>query len=465
MANIETMIKWMENKKAQGVTYSQTYRLGPNSYDCSSAVYFALIAGGFFPSNMMGNTDTLFGHLEANNWKKLSIVNGSYAVKRGDIFIWGTRGASGGDNGHTGIFVDSADNIIHCNFGYNGITVDNHDVIWGYNRKPAVTIYRYAGNTSSSSYFTTNPGNVKLKTSDGLYASADVEFKNGLALGPFPAGTKFHITGIKMSSTGVPRLVTGSGHLLTANKLFVEQSDAGFPNHFNVNPKQVELIGPDGLYSRNDLEFKNGLVGNKKYNAGSPFYIIGITYNSTGYPRLITSSGHLLSPNKSLVKAYSGNVFTNYFATNPYQVQLKTADGLYASSDVDFKNGLVENKKYQVGTPFYIIGMTQSSDGIPRLITSSGNLLSANKVVVGAYTGSIFTNYFAVNPGRVRLKGSDGLYAADDKDFKNGIVTPKYAAGTEFTIKGMTQSSGGYPRLITSSGLLLTSNKSLVEKC
>lgn len=142
MANIESMIKWMKDREGR-VSYSMTNRLGPNSYDCSSAVYFSLQEGGFLPKGTMGNTDTLFGHLEQSNWKQVPLTNGSYSVKRGDIFIWGARGASGGASGHTGIFVDSADNIIHCNFGYNGITTNNHDVIWGYNGRPPVTIYRY----------------------------------------------------------------------------------------------------------------------------------------------------------------------------------------------------------------------------------------------------------------------------------------------------------------------------------
>lgn len=143
--NSEQMIKWMSERQGK-VTYSMNARLGPNSYDCSSAVYFALINGGFLSPGMMGNTDTLFSHLENAGWSKVQAVNGNYPVKRGDIFIWGNRGSSGGAAGHTGIFLDDQDNIIHCNYGYNGITINNHDTIWGYNGFPAVTIYRYGKN-------------------------------------------------------------------------------------------------------------------------------------------------------------------------------------------------------------------------------------------------------------------------------------------------------------------------------
>ncbi|WP_423373001.1 peptidoglycan amidohydrolase family protein [Melissococcus plutonius] len=148
MADINKMIQWMEDRKGK-VTYSMEHRYGPNSYDCSSAVYYSLIAGGFLPQqNIIGNTEGLFGDLERHGWQQLKASNGYFDTHRGDIFIWGNRGASACSSGHTGIFVDN-DNIIHCNYGYNGITVNNHDTIWGYNGKPTINIYRYGGGGST----------------------------------------------------------------------------------------------------------------------------------------------------------------------------------------------------------------------------------------------------------------------------------------------------------------------------
>src|SRR5699024_7779051 len=47
--NIEALIKWFEDRRGK-VRYSMSYlRTGPNYYDCSSAVFSALIAGGFRP--------------------------------------------------------------------------------------------------------------------------------------------------------------------------------------------------------------------------------------------------------------------------------------------------------------------------------------------------------------------------------------------------------------------------------
>ena len=93
---IDALINWFMARKGR-VTYSMTYRNGPSSYDCSSAVYLALIEAGFLPKgSWVGNTDSLYGDLERNGWEKLPLdANGNADTRRGDIFLWGKRGASG----------------------------------------------------------------------------------------------------------------------------------------------------------------------------------------------------------------------------------------------------------------------------------------------------------------------------------------------------------------------------------
>ncbi|MFK4568374.1 peptidoglycan amidohydrolase family protein [Enterococcus sp. UD-01] len=152
MANVNEMINWMRQRLGV-VRYSMTNRLGPSSYDCSSAVYNALIAGGFLKAGSMGNTETLFNDLENSGWEQVKPINGNYPAKKGDIFIWGKRGFTLGAAGHTGIFIDDNDKIIHCNFGFDGISINDHDYIWMYNGQPEITIYRYTGKSNGG----TNP--------------------------------------------------------------------------------------------------------------------------------------------------------------------------------------------------------------------------------------------------------------------------------------------------------------------
>lgn len=125
MSKIDQAIAWMEQRKGK-VTYSMNYRTGPHSYDCSSAVYFALRDADLLPQNIaIGNTETLFHDLESNGWTQVRPdASGNYPARRGDVFIWGRRGYTNGAAGHTGIFYD------------------DHDTIWSYNGGPAITIYR-----------------------------------------------------------------------------------------------------------------------------------------------------------------------------------------------------------------------------------------------------------------------------------------------------------------------------------
>lgn len=141
---IEKALAWFYARKGR-VFYSMENRNGPNSYDCSSSVYHALKEAGLLPASYwIGNTDTLFDALEKNGWVRLSEdANGEADTQRGDIFIWGIRGNSGGALGHTGMFVD-ADNVINCRY-QAGIVIDNHDWLWSASGYPPYAFYRYVG--------------------------------------------------------------------------------------------------------------------------------------------------------------------------------------------------------------------------------------------------------------------------------------------------------------------------------
>ncbi|MDT2614042.1 peptidoglycan amidohydrolase family protein [Enterococcus dongliensis] len=112
----EVMLDWFYARKGK-VTYSMANRNGPNSYDCSSAVFYSLIEAGYLsPNTWIGNTDTLFSY-EGKLFKAIS----RNEVRRGDVFVAGEKGSSGGAFGHTGV-ATSGNTIIHCNYKDNGIS-------------------------------------------------------------------------------------------------------------------------------------------------------------------------------------------------------------------------------------------------------------------------------------------------------------------------------------------------------
>lgn len=114
-------IEWYENHKGK-VTYSMTNRLGPNSYDCSSALYTALVYAGIFSNGSMGTTATLAKDLKEKGFRVTK------TPVKGDIFLW-TAGTHGDSYGHTGMFTRT-DRIIHCNAGANGISENKFGYTW-----------------------------------------------------------------------------------------------------------------------------------------------------------------------------------------------------------------------------------------------------------------------------------------------------------------------------------------------
>lgn len=108
-------IAWYRERQGK-TTYSMAARGGPGSYDCSSALYNAMVYAGYFPKGKMGTTATLRADLTAIGWKKVS------SPVRGDVFVW-TAGQGGHKYGHTGMFISPTE-IIHMNGSANGISVN-----------------------------------------------------------------------------------------------------------------------------------------------------------------------------------------------------------------------------------------------------------------------------------------------------------------------------------------------------
>lgn len=154
MGDINKLINWFKAREGK-VTYSMPNRLGPYSYDCSSAVFNALIEAGFLPKGTWpGNTEDLYA-LEG----KLLIPIGRNEVKRGDIFVAGIKGGSLGAGGHTGVAVSNSQ-IIHCNYTGNGITttgISNNTTYY------PCHWYRLKGTTTSPNNNTQKPATPQQK--------------------------------------------------------------------------------------------------------------------------------------------------------------------------------------------------------------------------------------------------------------------------------------------------------------
>lgn len=127
---VKEALNWMDrhHRHKGNYPYSMVRRYGNPGYDCSSAVYYALIAGGVLPKNTpIGNTETLF----KLKGKYLDEIYDYKDVRAGDIFIRGGEGTSAGAGGHTGMFYKK-DGIIHSNYSNNGISYNDNKSFIGY---------------------------------------------------------------------------------------------------------------------------------------------------------------------------------------------------------------------------------------------------------------------------------------------------------------------------------------------
>lgn len=123
---VKEALDWMDkHHRSKGYHYSMATRYGNPDFDCSSSVYYALIAGGLLPKwTTIGNTETLF----KLKGKYLDEIYDYKDVRPGDIFIRGGEGTSAGAGGHTGMFYKK-DGIVHSNYTNDGISYNDADTI------------------------------------------------------------------------------------------------------------------------------------------------------------------------------------------------------------------------------------------------------------------------------------------------------------------------------------------------
>lgn len=158
---LKKFISWFKSREGK-VGYSMNNRLGPRSYDCSSAIFFAAKVAGLIPKNhWIGNTETLFS-MKGKYLTEISLND----VKYGDIFVAGRQGGSGGSYGHTGAFINK-DQIIHCNYTSRGIATTKRQ---GRTGGPPVRYFRWknAGPPTTTEVKTTTKGTKAYWTHSNL---------------------------------------------------------------------------------------------------------------------------------------------------------------------------------------------------------------------------------------------------------------------------------------------------------
>lgn len=150
--NIDKVMEWMFNARDKRMTYNMgAGRNSATQADCSSAVYRALIHGGFLNKDAwIGNTETLF-QMGAKGTVMYEVKENE--LQYGDIFVAGRPGGSIGAAGHTGFILNPhEDTIIHMTYGKNGVAVTQRKGYMGDSRGLPVRYYRLVGANSNGAY-------------------------------------------------------------------------------------------------------------------------------------------------------------------------------------------------------------------------------------------------------------------------------------------------------------------------
>ncbi|MBO0441769.1 DUF5776 domain-containing protein, partial [Candidatus Enterococcus ikei] len=123
---------------------------------------------------------------------------------------------------------------------------------WGYPRLKCEKGYLsankiYVQKQDMSNYFTTNPGFVKIVTSDFYYTSPEFDVQKE----PIAKGVMVKVLDIEFSKWGYPRLKCEKGYL-SANKIYVQKQDMS--NYFTTNPGFVKIVTSDFYYTSPEFD-------------------------------------------------------------------------------------------------------------------------------------------------------------------------------------------------------------------
>lgn len=115
----EALINWFENNRGK-LTYSMSgSRNGSDgTADCSGGMVQAMYEAGASKPAWLYNTDSMHSYLQQNGYHLISSSH-EWQAERGDIVIWGARGASGGAAGHVQVMTDDV-NAISVNYSTKG---------------------------------------------------------------------------------------------------------------------------------------------------------------------------------------------------------------------------------------------------------------------------------------------------------------------------------------------------------
>lgn len=225
---------------------------------------------------------------------------------------------------------------------------------------------------------------------------------------------------------------------------------ASSASYYTSVPSSAKITNKTKIYSYANAKFKK-TERQATYNPGSIINIIGVD-TTTKTPRLITSAHTYITANKTNVLAVNKNI-ANYVTSEPTAMMAGTLKKTYAYTDTSFKT---IKQTLPAGSVIHISSIKWSNGGTPRLYTTEGYYVSANKQIVVAANKNIESYYTFINStGVINTLTKVGVYS--DTNFTRRVKT--YRGKTALKISGLAWSNGGTPRFKLSNGTYITTNR------
>lgn len=225
---------------------------------------------------------------------------------------------------------------------------------------------------------------------------------------------------------------------------------ASKPRYFTTNPGTVATKVQVNQYSSTSF---TSVTKGKVVAKNTLVKVAGIVKTSAGTPRLKLTNGTYMTANLDYIVKVTSKI-DQYYTKKPSKILVKS--GLYAYNNADLDSRMTGVKK---NTVLSIKDLAYSSGGVPRLKLSNGYYITASKDFVRAVTSSI-ADYIYVNPGKVQLKRS--VYQYSSSNMSSTTRKSALPKGKTYTVKSISFSSGGTPRLKLSNGNYITANKNYV---
>lgn len=224
------------------------------------------------------------------------------------------------------------------------------------------------------------------------------------------------------------------------------------PRYYTSNPKKIAT--KTVAYEYNSRTFKESAKV-KRHPKNTLLDIVAVEKSASGTPRLKLKNGNYITANRTYVVKTRSDI-DEYITKVPKKALLRMTQGLYKSTTFSTSTKL---KNYSTNSVFTIKDIDYTDGGTPRLKTSTGYYVSANK----AYTRSVVNNisdYYYVNPKTIQTKTNVGVYTS--VSFANKTRT--IAKGKKLQVTAVTWSAAGTPRLKIGTGQYISANKAYVVK-